>query len=86
MLTLEEILRNQRFEEQYGQSERCFSPDKHGEQLPAELPALDASRATTEKKVRLCLESRVLPSGDVVLVPVYGDEDTKNDAGQTQGS
>jgi hypothetical protein len=84
MQTLSDILKVQAFEAQYGRSERCFSPDKRGEAPPTAV--VNDGRAQTEKTIRLCLEYRTLPSGDVVLVPTYGDEDTKNDAGQKEGS
>jgi hypothetical protein len=63
MLTPEYTQKVRQFEEQYGSSERCFSPDKHGETSPV----VDAVRLDTERVIRVTFTSCTTPGGDIAF-------------------
>lgn len=65
MLTHEQIMKVRRMEAQYGPGEHCFSPDKHGEAPPSDLPALREGRGEFTLRLRRLFHA----SGDVTLAP-----------------
>jgi hypothetical protein len=67
VLTFKQIAAVRKFEQQYGESERCFSPDKHGEVLAADTTVVNATRAEIRDVIKVNLVYRTLPSGDVVI-------------------
>lgn len=67
MLTLEEILRNARFNAQYGEPEHSFSPRWHEENpVPAHVGAvLEHGKERVKDAVSVCLRYVEHASGDV---------------------
>jgi hypothetical protein len=69
MLTLEEIMRNAKFNAQYGEPEQTFSPRWHAENpVPAHVGAvLKHEREKVGKEVNVCLRYVKHVSGDITI-------------------